>query len=72
MEIAAFALQILMQLPALIKAGVDVSEIINNAFNTITKAQEEGRDITAEEWEKSNDEIAELQAELAEATKDIN
>lgn len=72
MNVAAFALQILMQLPGLINAGVDIFDIVQNAADKIKKAQTEGRDITDAEWDESNSEIAALQAELEDVTKDVD
>lgn len=71
MSIAAFAIQLVLAAPDLIKAGLDMYEIFSRAKKTIESAQAEGRDITAAEWDEQEASINALRAELSRSTADL-
>lgn len=48
------AIQILQALPALIKAGVDITALVEDQAAKLKKMDEEQRDPTAEEWDDMN------------------
>jgi hypothetical protein len=63
-KLGEFAIQVLLALPDLIRAGRDVSEIINSTSAVIARAQAENREPTPEEWDAINKVIAVLRDEL--------
>lgn len=54
----AFATQLLGALPALIQAGVAVSDLIDAGKDKLQQFQDERRDPTAAEWDELNASIA--------------
>lgn len=60
----AYALQLLAALPSLIEAGVNVRNMIEKGRERIAAMQAEGRDPTDEEWAELNAEIEALNRRL--------
>lgn len=59
-----FALKLLTNLPALIQAGVEVTQIVTRSREQITAMQAEDRGPTDAEWDQLNAEIDRLRGEL--------
>lgn len=64
-----FAIQLLSALPALIKAGMDVTALIQDSTAKIRVMEAEKRDPTPQEWSELNAKIKALRAELHEGEK---
>lgn len=60
----AYAAQLLASLPDLIRAGVDVVNMVSGAALKMQEFVEEKRDPTPAEWGKLNADIKALRAEL--------
>ncbi len=59
-----YAVQLLSSLPALIKAGQDVTTLISDSTANLRAMQAENREPTAMEWAELNAKIKALQDEL--------
>lgn len=64
MNALAMALQLLNALPALIAAGVEVKDLIEDQTAKLQAMADEGRDPTPAEWDDLNAKIDALRAEL--------
>ena len=62
----AFAIQALVQLPALIQAGADAARAIQETVATLQAMQAEGRGPTQAEWDALNTRV---EADLARLDK---
>jgi len=62
----AFAIQALVQLPALIQAGADAARAIQETVTALQAMQAEGRGPTQAEWDSLN---ARVEADLARLDK---
>lgn len=71
MDIGKFAVQVVLMAPSLIKAGIDIYEILHAAAEKIETAQAENRDITDAEWDEINAKITQLRAERDQAIADL-
>lgn len=60
----AFAVNLLTALPALIQAGVDVTNLVNDSADKLKSMQDEKRDPSPQEWADLNAQIAALRGEL--------
>lgn len=63
-EAVAYVIQLLNALPGLIKAGVEVTSIIESAREALARMEAENRPPTPAEWDALNAEIARLRGEL--------
>lgn len=59
-----YAIQLLSALPSLIKAGMDVTTLIQGSTAKIQAMSTENRAPTGAEWDELNAQIKTLQAEL--------
>lgn len=59
-----YAVQLLSSLPGLIKAGMDVTALIQDSTAKLHDMQANGRDPTQAEWDELDAKIKALQAEL--------
>lgn len=71
METEKFAIEIVLMLPELVKAGIDIYQILNEAADKIRRAQAENRDITVEDWVDMNQKISGLRAQRDQALADL-
>jgi hypothetical protein len=59
-----FAITLLSSLPQLIKAGMDVTSLIQDSMAKMKTMEEEKRDPTPQEWDALNAQIDALRKEL--------
>ncbi len=59
-----FAMQLLSQLPELIKGGQDVVGLVEDANAALAKMEAEKRDPSQEEWDALNAKLDELRKQL--------
>lgn len=60
----AFALAALQQISALIEAGAEVKQLVDNTSAALKTMQDEGRDPTDAEWASLNTQVDSLRASL--------
>lgn len=58
------ALQLMQSLPALVKAGQDIAELVQTQSAKIKAMADENRDPTSEEWYELNKQIDALRGQL--------
>lgn len=63
MNTATIAIQILLMAPDLIKAGIDIYELLREAQKRIKAAQAAGAELTAADWDALETKITELRAQ---------
>lgn len=59
-----FAIQALTALPGLVKAGIDITNMVTEATSKLELMQKEKRDPTVDEWNALNTQIANLRNQL--------
>jgi len=64
MNAFAMAMQLLAALPALLEAGADIKELVEDQTAKLRAMQDEDRDPTQEEWDELNAKITALRGEL--------
>jgi hypothetical protein len=65
----AFAVAALQAAPAIVAAGLDLAQYVEQQTGLLTAMQAEGRDPTAEEWAALRQTIGDDTAALAQAAK---
>lgn len=64
MPAIGFAIQLLTALPSLVKAGMDITALVQDSTAKLNQMQAEKRDPTPEEWDDLNAKIKALREEL--------